>query len=114
MSHQEYEGWAVIELIGGRECAGRVAMNADPLIRIDLPIECADGAEGVITEFWARAAILSLRPCTEEIVRHLLRMCASQAPGAARPVDRLAARAVDQPLALPDFSTACRLMEAAQ
>lgn len=109
MSMHEYEGWAVIEMTGGRECIGRVIMDADPLIRIDVPIARAGGEEIIVTEFWSRCAILSLRPCTEAIARHLTGLCVSPKCAAMRPVDHRRLRPT-----LPDFETATRMMEAAQ
>jgi hypothetical protein len=109
MSMHEYEGWAVVEMTGGRECIGRVMMDADPLIRIDVPIARAGGEEIIVTEFWSRCAILSLRPCTEAIARHLAGPCRALAGGGVEPVDDRCLRPT-----LPDFETATRMMEAAQ
>ena len=60
-----YEGWAILEIMGHRVRAGRIVMDDNPLVRIDCPT--ADGSE--ITEYYGRAAIFSLRPCSEEIAR---------------------------------------------
>ena len=109
MSQHEYEGWAIVEIAGGRECAGRVVMGADPLVRIDVPVNCAFGDHGYITEFWNRSAIFSIRPCAENIARQLLKHYVSPGAGAVRLVDDYTVK-----MKLPDFATASRLMETAQ
>ena len=63
----EYEGWAVVELMGHRQRPGyvrEVEMAGAKMLRIDIPT-----AGGDVTEFYGAAAIYSIRPTAEEIIR---------------------------------------------
>ena len=79
------EEWAIVELMGHRRRAGRIA-EADrfgaKLLRVDVPIDpdllrpCE-----FVTEFYGGSAIYALRPCSEEVAR-----AAAKAIGDPRPV----------------------------
>jgi hypothetical protein len=63
-----YEGWALLELMGHRQRAGRVAeaeQYGGKQLRIDIPLP--DGTE--ITEFYGCSSVYALRPVTEEVAR---------------------------------------------
>lgn len=83
VSAPAFSGWAIVELMGHRQRAGRVEeveMAGGKLLRIDIPT-----AGGDVTEFYGCAAIYALRPCTEEIAR---RMCSRYGdPRPVRPVE---------------------------
>ena len=67
MSTTEFEGWAIVELMGHRQRPGyvkEVEIGGAKMLRIDIP---ADG--GDVTEFYSAAAIYSIRPGSEELVR---------------------------------------------
>lgn len=72
-------------------------MDEGPLIRIDIPVGKEDGGETTVTEFYDRAAIFSLRPCTEEIARTLIERYSDPCP--VWPVDYR-----EEKKALPDYS----------
>lgn len=64
----QFEGWAIVELMGHRQRGGYVKdveMFGGKLLRVDIPVE----AETTVTEFYGCSAIYALRPTTEQIVR---------------------------------------------
>lgn len=64
----EYEGWAIVELMGHRQRPGyvkEVEMAGGKMLRIDIPT--ADGES--VTEFYGTAAIYAIRPAAEDLVR---------------------------------------------
>ena len=66
---EAYEGWAVVELMGHRQRAGRVSqveMFGTHLLRLDMP-----HGDGEATEFYGGSSIYAVRPCTEEVGRAL-------------------------------------------
>lgn len=68
MAEVEFEGWAIVELMGHRQRGGYVKdveMFGGKLLRIDIPVD----QEKTVTEFYGCSALYALRPCTEEIVR---------------------------------------------
>lgn len=100
MSHaaQPYEGWAILELMGHRRRAGRVAeveMFGGKLLRIDIP-----AGDGEVTEFYGASSIYSLRPASEEVARRTAAGLGDPRP--IQPVEyRLPAPRDDE----PDFDT---------
>lgn len=62
-----YEGWAIVELMGHRQRAGKVS-EADQygakLLRVEIP-----AGEEFVTEFYGGAAIYCLRPAAEDVAR---------------------------------------------
>ena len=80
MGDQTYDGWAIVEIMGHRVRAGLVVMDDSPTIRIDIPTDSGD-----VTEFYGRAAIFSLRPCTEDVARAAAKGFGDPRP--IRPVD---------------------------
>lgn len=78
----EYEGWAIVELMGHRQRFGsvrEVEIAGGKMLRVDIPDE-----GGEVTEFYGTAAIYSLRPASEEIVRDMAKRYGVARP--ARPV----------------------------
>jgi hypothetical protein len=78
--------WAIVELMGHRVRAGRISeieAYATKLLQVDIPMP--DG--GFVTEQYGGAAIYSVRPATEEIVRDY-----ASRYGDPRPVSPLAYR----------------------
>lgn len=68
----EYEGWAVVELMGHRRLAGYVreaAAFGTSLLRVDVPGD--DPAIAFATQYYGGGSIYALTPCTEEIARSL-------------------------------------------
>lgn len=79
MSGAAFEGWAILELMGHRRRAGRIAeveMFGGKLLRIDIPT-----ADGEVTEFYGASSIYSLRPASEDVARR-----AAEGMGDPRPV----------------------------
>ena len=72
MTAPAYEGWALVELMGHRQTAGRVAeveMAGTKLLRVDTP---GDGDECIATQFYGGPAIYCVTPCKEEVARSFL------------------------------------------
>jgi hypothetical protein len=68
----EYEGWAVVELMGHRRLAGyvrEVSMYGTAMLRVDVPGD--DPATAFATQYYGGGSIYALTPCTEEIARNL-------------------------------------------
>lgn len=86
MSEVNFEGWAIIELMGHRQRGGYVKdveMFGGKLLRVDIPV----AADTTVTEFYGCTAIYALRPCSEEIVRdHVSKSCGGD-PRPVRPVE---------------------------
>ena len=64
----EFEGWAILELMGHRKLGGYVRMNG-PMIRIDMH----DGEKEVATQWYGAHSLYCLTPTTEEIAKKLAR-----------------------------------------
>src|SRR5882757_10802602 len=62
----EFEGWAILELMGHRKLGGFVRMNG-PLIRID----CHDENKPVMTQWYGAHSLYCLTPTTEAIAKRL-------------------------------------------
>lgn len=61
----EFEGWAIVELMGHRVRPGyakEVELAGGKMLRIDIPLEA-----GAVTEFYGAAAIYAIRPCSEDM-----------------------------------------------
>lgn len=81
-----FEGWAILELMGHRQRPGyvkEVEMAGGKMLRIDIPI--TDGNH--VTEFYGCAAVYSIRPASEEIVRDAIKHSYGADPRPVRPVD---------------------------
>lgn len=68
----EFEGFAVVELMGHRRVAGYVreaAAFGTSLLRIDIPSD--DPEKAAATQYYGGGSIYALTPCTEEIVRSI-------------------------------------------
>lgn len=102
MSDQVFESWAILELMGHRRRAGlvkEVEMGGGKLLRIDIPIEQAEGKpEEFVTEFYGASAIYALRPSSEEIARRFVKENYGGDPRPVAPVGyRLPAPAAAEP-----------------
>jgi len=62
----EFEGWAILELMGHRKMGGYVRMNG-PLIRID----AHDESRPVMTQWYGGHSLYCLTPTTEAIAKRL-------------------------------------------
>jgi hypothetical protein len=62
----EYEGWAILELMGHRKLGGFVRMNG-PLIRVDMH----DESKPVMTQWYGTHSLYCLTPTTEAIAKRL-------------------------------------------
>lgn len=79
-SKNEFESWAIVEIMGHRKLCGRVTeetIGGAAMIRIDVPpVGERDGAYGqslperpAFTQYFNSSSIFSLTPCTEEVAR---------------------------------------------
>ena len=62
----EFEGWAILELMGHRKLGGYVRLNG-PLIRID----CHDESKPVMTQWYGAHSLYCLTPTTEAVAKRL-------------------------------------------
>lgn len=68
----EFDGWAIIELMGHRRLAGHVrdvTMFGGSFCRIDVP------SEPPVTQYYGPTAIYCVTPTTEEIARRIGKAC---------------------------------------
>ena len=66
MESPEYEGWAIVELLGHRRRAGKVrecTIAGTAMLAIAIPRE----GEAPITQYYSGAAVYGITPCTEEM-----------------------------------------------
>jgi len=63
----EFEGWAILELMGHRKMGGYVRLNG-PLIRID----AHDETKPVMTQWYGAHSLYCLTPTTEVIAKRLM------------------------------------------
>jgi hypothetical protein len=72
-TESEFEGWAILELMGHRKLGGyvrAVAFAGAPMIRIDVPNE----NEGVVaTQFYSPSALYCMTPVTEKMAGAIAR-----------------------------------------
>lgn len=69
-SRAEYEGWAILELMGHRRLGGyvrEISMFGAAMCRIDVPK--ADGDGTVATQYYGGSSIYCCTPTTEETAR---------------------------------------------
>jgi len=84
VSEQEkFDSWAVVELFGHQQIAGRVteaSIGGCSFLRVDVPDQPAIaqrnyyGAEPALpayTRYFGNGAIYAMSPCTEEAARHV-------------------------------------------
>ena len=71
---QEFEGWAILELMGHRKLAGYCRWTQGPLLRIDVPGD-NPGDPNVATQFYSPAALYCLTPTTEDLARKVAKGC---------------------------------------
>jgi hypothetical protein len=63
---EQFQGWAVLELMGHRRLAGQLSeqnVGGAAFIRIDVP------SAPPVTQFYAPGAVYAITPCTEEVAR---------------------------------------------
>ena len=69
----EYQGWAILELMGHRQRPGyvrEVEIAGAKMLRIDIPVQKDEVDQDImVTEFYGPSAIYALRPCAEQLVR---------------------------------------------
>ena len=68
----EYEGWAIVELMGRRTFGGRVSevdMYGGKLLRLD--VFGKEGEEPELTQYYGSAAIYCITPAAEETAREV-------------------------------------------
>ena len=85
-TEKPFEGWAILELMGHRVRPGyvkEVEMAGGKMVRVDIPVNDTDH----VTEFYGCAAIYSLRPGTEEVVRNHAKNAYGADPRPVRAVD---------------------------
>lgn len=73
-AHQpaEFEGWAILELMGHRKRPGwvkEVELAGTKMLRVDIPVDGAEAGE-TVTEFYGGPAVYCLRPASKEVVLH--------------------------------------------
>lgn len=76
----DYEGWAIVELMGHRRLAGvitPVEMYGTKLLRLDVPDDDAEGGIPFTTHFYSPGSLYCLTPTSEDTAR--------QVAGLARP-----------------------------
>lgn len=71
----EFEGWAILELMGHRKLGGFVRMNG-PLIRID----CHNETKPVMTQWYGAHSLYCLTPTTEAVAKRLTQSAYSPEP----------------------------------
>lgn len=67
-----YQGWAIVELMGHRQTAGKVAevvLAGATMLRVDSP---GPDGEMIATQFYGGAAIYCMTPCEEATAKRLL------------------------------------------
>jgi hypothetical protein len=72
MESEKFESWAIIEIFGHTQIAGKVteaSIVGCSFIRVDVP-EC-DG-QPAFTKFYGQGAIYSMTPCGEQVARAAL------------------------------------------
>ena len=73
MESEKFESWAICEIFGHTQIAGKVSeatIGGCSFIRIDVP-ECNGQKE--FTKFYGSGAIYSMTPCSEEATRAALK-----------------------------------------
>lgn len=94
---EKFEGWAIVELMGHRQTAGKVmsvSVAGVEMLRVDVP---GENSAMVATQYYGGAAIYCLTPCDEATARRALKEAYSLPP----PV-RLAIDASRRALPAPD------------
>ena len=96
----EYEGWAILELMGHRQRPGyvkEVEIAGAKMLRIDIPVAKDMADQDIrVTEFYGASAVYSLRPCAEDVARAVAAQYGAD-PRPVRPMefrDRPAAKAL--------------------
>lgn len=72
MSDNDYEGWAILELMGHRRLGGHLtaaSIAGASLLKIDVYTD--DFCDPSATQFYSPAAVYAITPCTEETARRV-------------------------------------------
>ena len=77
----EYEGWALLEIMGHRQTAGwisEVQIGGATMLRVDVPKPGNGGAslaldEIAVTQYYGGSSIYCMTPCDEETARKALK-----------------------------------------
>lgn len=94
MSEQEqFEGWAIVELMGHRQTAGKIAtvtIASVEMLRVDTP-----GPDGrtIATQYYGGSAVYCLTPCDEATAFRALRETYSLPPPVRLALDQAEQRA---------------------
>jgi hypothetical protein len=70
---EQFEGWAILELMGHRRLAGyvqEIELAGAAFLRLDVP---GGDEEPDATQFYSPGAVYCLTPCAEELARELAR-----------------------------------------
>lgn len=73
MEMEKFESWAIIEIFGHTQIAGKVteaSIGGCSFVRVDVP-EC--NGEKAFTKFYGNGAIYSMTPCSEDVARAALK-----------------------------------------
>ncbi len=94
-----FTAWAIVELMGHRQRAGKVSeetLAGVTLLRIDIPTYGDEGEDlGTVTEYYGGTAIYALRPAAEDVVRAVCRGNGDPRPRAPLTFRQLAHEAED-------------------
>jgi len=89
MAEQEqFEGWAIVELMGHRQTAGKVAtvtVASAEMLRVDVP---GPNEEMIATQYYGGSAIYCLTPCDEVTARRALTEAYSLPPAIRLALDQ--------------------------
>lgn len=69
----EYQGWALLEIMGHRQTAGKVTevrLGGATMIRVDVPRPDSD--EIAVTQYYGGGSIYCMTPCDEATARRAL------------------------------------------
>lgn len=74
--HKPFEEWAIVELMGHRQIAGRVSettLAGAPMLRIDIPVDPDPGEVGekFFSQFYGPQAIYCLTVTTDDVARRV-------------------------------------------
>ena len=70
----EYEGWALLEIMGHRQTAGRISevqIGGATMLRVDVPKPDSD--EIAVTQYYGGSSIYCMTPCDEKTARKALK-----------------------------------------
>lgn len=77
MNENEFETWAIVELLGRNQIAGFLSeqlIGGQPFIRVDVPE--VNGMDGFTKFYNAAKAVYAVTPCSEEVARRAVQRLA--------------------------------------